>query len=90
MMLSMSDNSRMSGGESATMSPVTRIRRPFSKQTIRLSAKRTSLNIISTVTNQGTVRFMVYRATMSAKVLIEFLKRLLFIHCEQKSVSHSR
>lgn len=44
---------------------------------IRLSAKRNSINMISTVTNQGKVRFMVYKETMNAKVFINFLKRLI-------------
>ncbi len=44
---------------------------------IRLSAKRTSINMISTVTNQGKVRFMIYKETMNAKLLIKFLQRLI-------------
>ncbi len=44
---------------------------------IRLSAKRTSTNMISTVTNQGKVRFMVYQETMTAKLLIKFMKKLI-------------
>jgi transposase len=43
---------------------------------IRLSAKRSSVNMISTVTNQGKVRFMIYEETMNAKMLIKFMKRL--------------
>lgn len=34
-------------------------------------------NMISTVTNQGKVRFMFYRERLSAKVLIRFLRRLI-------------
>lgn len=44
---------------------------------INLSAKRVSTNMISTVTNQGKVRFMLYRQGMNAQVLIKFLKRLI-------------
>lgn len=44
---------------------------------IRLSAKRTSVNMISTVTNQGKIRFMVYKTTMTAQLLIKFMKRLI-------------
>ncbi len=44
---------------------------------IRLSAKRTSVNMISTVTNQGKVRFMIYKEKMNAKVLIKFIKQLI-------------
>jgi len=38
--------------------------------------KRLSLNMISTVTNQGKVRFMTYKGIMDADRFIEFLKRL--------------
>ena len=44
---------------------------------VRLSAKRVSTNMISSVTNQGKVRFMIYSKSMNAKVLIKFLKRLI-------------
>lgn len=40
-------------------------------------AKRISLNMISTVTNQGKVRFMTYNGTMNAQRFIVFLKRLI-------------
>ena len=33
--------------------------------------------MISAITNQGAVRFMVYRETMTAKVLLRFFKRLI-------------
>lgn len=44
---------------------------------INLSAKRVSTNMISTITNQGKVRFMLYQQGMNAQVLIKFLKRLI-------------
>ena len=44
---------------------------------IRLSAKRASMNMISTVTNQGKVRFMMYRGTMNAQRLLQFFKQLI-------------
>lgn len=40
-------------------------------------AKRISLNMISTITNQGKVRFMTYSGTMDAKRFIAFIKRLI-------------
>ncbi len=40
-------------------------------------AKRISLNMISTVTNQGMVRFMTYKGTMNSALFIKFLKRLI-------------
>lgn len=43
---------------------------------IRLSARYTSVNMISSVTNQGKVRFMLYERTLNAKVLIKFMERL--------------
>lgn len=43
---------------------------------IRLSARYTSVNMISTVTNQGKVRFMMYDETLNAKRLITFMERL--------------
>jgi len=42
-----------------------------------LSAKRVSTNMISSITNQGKVRFMIYSKSMNAQVLIKFLKRLI-------------
>jgi len=44
---------------------------------VRLSAKRVGINMISSITNQGKVRFMVYRKPMNAQVLIKFLRRLI-------------
>ena len=43
---------------------------------IQLSAKRTSTNIISAISNQGKVRFHIYDGRMNAQKPIEFLKRL--------------
>lgn len=43
----------------------------------RVSAKRSSINLISTVTNQGKVRFMIYNETFTAQMMIKFLKRLI-------------
>lgn len=43
----------------------------------RMPGSRFATNMISTVTNQGKVRFMLYRETMTAPVLIRFLARLI-------------
>lgn len=43
----------------------------------RMTAKRSSINLISTVTNQGKVRFMLYGGMFTAQTLIKFLKRLI-------------
>ncbi len=40
-------------------------------------AKRFSVNMISTVTNQGQVRFMIYTGSMNADRLITFMEQLL-------------
>jgi transposase len=44
---------------------------------IRLCAKRERINLISSITNQGKVRFMIYKKTMNAQVFIKFLERLI-------------
>jgi hypothetical protein len=44
---------------------------------IRLPAKRERVSIISTVTNQGKMRFMLYKDAMNAKTLIKFMGRLV-------------
>ena len=44
---------------------------------IRLSAKKEHVSLISTVTNQGKVRFMIYKDAMNSQTMIKFLKRLV-------------
>ena len=44
---------------------------------VRLNANRTSTNMISAITNQGTVRFRVFDGTMNTDILIDFCKRLI-------------
>jgi hypothetical protein len=44
---------------------------------IRLSAKCQRANLISTVTNQGKVRSMIYTEKMNSDVLIKFMQRLI-------------
>lgn len=39
-------------------------------------SKRCRINLISAITNQGTLRFMLYRETLDADRFIQFLKRL--------------
>lgn len=60
-------------------------------------AKRERINLISAVTNQGLMRFMLYRETMTAEVLIRFMKRLIkdahrkvFLILDNLRVHHSR
>jgi len=44
---------------------------------VRLTTKRNKINMISSITNQGKVRFMLYRESMTTKVLIKFMSRLI-------------
>lgn len=60
-------------------------------------AKKLSMNMISTVTNQGKVRFMTYTGTMNSDLLIDFLKRLIkdsnkkvFLVVDNLRVHHSK
>jgi transposase len=43
---------------------------------VRLHAKKCGINMISSITNQGKVRFMLYRETMTSEMFIKFLSRL--------------
>ncbi|MDZ7720523.1 MAG: IS630 family transposase [Balneolaceae bacterium] len=60
-------------------------------------AKRLSVNMISTVTNQGKVQFMIYSDTMNSERFIEFLQQLiktnsrkLYVIADNLRVHHSR
>jgi transposase len=44
---------------------------------IRLNAKKNRINLISSITNQGKVRFMIYDSTMNSQVFIKFCQRLI-------------
>ena len=44
---------------------------------LRLPAKKERINLISSVTNQGKSRFMIYDGTMNSDTLIKFLRRLI-------------
>lgn len=44
---------------------------------IRLHPRCKRVNLISTVTNQGKVRFMVYKDRMNSNILIKFMERLI-------------
>ena len=60
-------------------------------------SKRFSINMISTVTNQGKVAFMIYSETMNADMFIKFLKQLIkgrdrkiYLILDNLSVHHSK
>jgi transposase len=64
---------------------------------IRLPARPQRINLISTLTNQGKVRFMVYRDTMTAQTMIRFMRRLIkdvgrkvFLIVDNLRVHHSK
>ena len=44
---------------------------------IRLCAKHERINLISSITNQGKVRFMIYKKTMNAQLMVKFMERLI-------------
>lgn len=60
-------------------------------------AKRFSLNMISSLTNRGKLRFMVYEETMTSQVLIRFFRQLIkdagrkvFLILDNLRVHHSK
>lgn len=60
-------------------------------------AKRERINLISSVTNRGDMRFMLYEESLTADVLIKFLERLIkdaqrkvFLVLDNLRVHHSR
>jgi transposase len=44
---------------------------------VRINATKSRVNMISSITNRGKVRFMLYRETMTSQVLIKFMSRLI-------------
>lgn len=64
---------------------------------IRLSAKHTNISMISAITNQGKVRFMVYRNALTSDRLIAFMERVIrdsgskvFLILDNLRVHHSK
>ncbi len=64
---------------------------------VRQTAKRERVSMISSITNQGQVRFMFYRDSMNSKRLIEFMRRLtkdagrkVFLILDNLKVHHSK
>ena len=45
--------------------------------TLRIPVRRSSLSVISAITNQGTVRFMIYKGALNPDILLRFLRRLI-------------
>lgn len=64
---------------------------------IRVNSRRDSLSLISSVTNKGKVRWMVYDGALNGKILIRFLGRLvkgtdrkIFLILDNLRVHHSK
>jgi transposase len=64
---------------------------------IRKVGKKLRVNMISTVTNRGKIRFMIYEGKMNQKLFIDFLKRLIasnqgkvFLILDNLSVHHGK
>lgn len=64
---------------------------------IDLMSRKSSINMISSITNQGKVRFMLYRENMKSSVFVKFLSRLvkdvdrkIFLILDNHKVHHSK
>lgn len=64
---------------------------------VRLNAKKSRINMISAITNNGKVRFMLYQEKMSSPLLIKFMSRLIkdtnrkvFLILDNLKVHHSK
>ena len=64
---------------------------------VRINVSKSRVNMISSITNQGKVRFMLYRENMASQVLIKFLSRLvkdndrkIYLILDNLRVHHSR
>ena len=64
---------------------------------MRVCVRRENLGLISTITNQGQMRFMLYREAMNASIMKKFLARLVkdvdrkvFLIVDNLKVHHSK
>ena len=67
------------------------------KPVVRLVAKKSQVSMISAITNEGKVRFMMYRSAMTTDLLIRFMTRLVkdagrkvFLILDNLRVHHSK
>jgi len=67
------------------------------KPVVRLVAKKSQVSMISAITNEGKVRFMMYRSAMTTDLLIRFMTRLVkdagrkvFLVLDNLRVHHSK
>ncbi len=64
---------------------------------VRINATKSRVNMISSITNRGKVRFMLYKENMTSQVLIKFMARLIkdadrkvFLILDNLRVHHSK
>lgn len=64
---------------------------------VRINATKSRVNMISSITNRGKVRFMLYKENMTSQVLIKFMSRLIkgadrkvFLILDNLRVHHSK
>jgi transposase len=64
---------------------------------VRINATKSRVNMISSITNRGKVRFMLYKENMSSQILIKFMSRLVkdadrkvFLILDNLRVHHSK
>jgi len=64
---------------------------------VRINATKSRVNMISSITNRGKVRFMLYKENMTSQVLIKFMSRLVkgadrkvFLIVDNLRVHHSK
>lgn len=64
---------------------------------VRISGKKSRVNMISSITNHGKVRFMLYDENMTGKVLINIVSRLIkdsqqnvFLILDNLRIHHSK
>src|SRR5512133_679033 len=64
---------------------------------VRINATKSRVNMMSSITNKGQVRFMLYRENMTSQVLIKFMSRLVkdsprkvFLILDNLRVHHSK
>lgn len=67
------------------------------KPVIRLVAKKSQVSMISAITNEGKIRFMMYQSSMTTDLLIKFMARLIkdtgrrvFLVLDNLRVHHSK
>jgi len=67
------------------------------KPVVRLVAKKSQVSMISAITNEGKVRFMMYRSAMTTNLLLRFMTRLVkdagrkvFLVLDNLRVHHSK